>query len=247
MKALGAQGALSLVSRRGRAEGPRTYPLEVAVLQSESFDGQARFSVMYQWDRAVEYRVVGAGPAAAPVSVTRENPRELIHLDLVRFDGLPTERDLTLEIREDGELLDSRVFRSLDRSRRTVRVGLLSCMKDHLHDAGMWESLRAQGPELRLFIGDNVYADNNADRDPAAPNMPVTPDQMSLRFSQSRAILSVFGWKRLVPIHATWDDHDFGGDDSDRRFPYAREAKEKFSLFFGRDENASLCSYGPGI
>lgn len=70
--------------------------------------------------------------------------------------------------------------------------------------------------DLFLFLGDNIYADT---KDPAI---------MRAKYDALKA--SRF-WKGLLakaPFLATWDDHDFGGDDVGAAWPIRREAQEEY-------------------
>jgi alkaline phosphatase D len=46
--------------------------------------------------------------------------------------------------------------------------------------------------------------------------------------------------KSKTPILATWDDHDFGWNDSGRHYPFKKESKEIFLNFFGIPDSAIL-------
>jgi alkaline phosphatase D len=46
--------------------------------------------------------------------------------------------------------------------------------------------------------------------------------------------------KASTPILATWDDHDFGWNDSGRHYPYKEESKKIFLDFFGVPDSAVL-------
>ena len=68
-------------------------------------------------------------------------------------------------------------------------------------------------PDAFVFLGDNVYADSE---DPAAITRAYETLAASKRFRELRATTRVV---------ATWDDHDYGGNDAGRGFA-AREASE---------------------
>ena len=44
------------------------------------------------------------------------------------------------------------------------------------------------------------------------------------RHAEARMTLEIYYSKRLYPIFATWDDHDFGKNDAGKQFPYVPEA-----------------------
>jgi alkaline phosphatase D len=51
---------------------------------------------------------------------------------------------------------------------------------------------------------------------------------------------------RLIPVFATWDDHDFGSADGDRRFQFKDQARDIFQTFFPMEESKTL-KKGPGV
>ena len=66
----------------------------------------------------------------------------------------------------------------------------------------MWDTIRAEEPDMLLLLGDNVYSD-----DPTTPAM----QHYCYYRRQSRPEFS-----RLVastPVYSIWDDHDFGTND----------------------------------
>lgn len=66
----------------------------------------------------------------------------------------------------------------------------------------MWNTIRAENPNVLMLLGDNVYSD--------APEMPEMQHYCYYR-RQSRP-----EYKRLVsttPTYSIWDDHDFGTND----------------------------------
>ena len=66
----------------------------------------------------------------------------------------------------------------------------------------MWDTIRAEKPDMLLLLGDNVYSD-----DPTTPAM----QHYCYYRRQSRPEFS-----RLVattPVYSIWDDHDFGTND----------------------------------
>ncbi len=79
----------------------------------------------------------------------------------------------------------------------------------------------ADQPELFLFLGDNIYAD--------------TDDMDVMRAKYARlAVDPGFAMLRTVcPVMATWDDHDYGINDSGAEYPKKAEAQQIFLNFWG--------------
>jgi len=100
------------------------------------------------------------------------------------------------------------------------RIGFGSCLHQD-REQPIWKPLLATRPELFLFIGDNIYAD--------------TADMKELRATYDR-LLAQDGYKKLratCPVLATWDDHDYGFNDSGAEFPARKEAQQIFLDFLG--------------
>ena len=81
-------------------------------------------------------------------------------------------------------------------------------------------------PDVFIYLGDNIYGDTY--------NMKVLQSKYD-----SLAIKPEFQrLKRSVRILATWDDHDFGWNDSGKYYPFKKESKEIFLNFFAEPKNS---------
>ena len=99
----------------------------------------------------------------------------------------------------------------------TIAFG--SCMREN-RPQPVWKSIIANKPQLFLFIGDNIYADTL--------DISVMRDKWKkLGASEGYGEL-----KRLCPILATWDDHDYGQNDAGREYPMKKESQQAFLDFF---------------
>jgi alkaline phosphatase D len=99
-----------------------------------------------------------------------------------------------------------------------TRVALGSCANQRAPQP-IWDAVLDAGPDLFVFLGDNVYGDS---RDPAV-------------LAEAYAMLAAQpGFARLrerVPIAAIWDDHDYGENDAGAEYP-AKEASRRLFLDF---------------
>jgi alkaline phosphatase D len=75
-------------------------------------------------------------------------------------------------------------------------------------------------PDFFIYLGDNIYGD--------------TYDMNVLRakYAQLAAKPEYQALRRSTTVLATWDDHDFGWNDSGRHYPFAKESKDIFSTSF---------------
>ena len=81
-------------------------------------------------------------------------------------------------------------------------------------------------PDLFIFLGDNIYGDT---------------DKMCALKRKYRKLSHNENFKKLketTPIIATWDDHDYGFDDSGRYYSKKEKSKEIFLNFFKEPRNS---------
>lgn len=161
-----------------------------------------------------------------------------------RFDTLQPDRPYMLQILDGENLLDARELWTLDANKPSVKFAAAACMDDKFMEVerGMWEGLISERPDFILFLGDNVYAD----RQGILPK-PADAAQLWQRYSETRSSLTIFKQTRLIPIFATWDDHDYGTKDGDRTFEGQAASKETFLAFFPQSIAEGIVQTGPGI
>ena len=75
-------------------------------------------------------------------------------------------------------------------------------------------------PNLFIYLGDNIYGDTH--------DMKV----LQAKYDSLAARPEFRRLRKNVPILATWDDHDYGWNDSGKYYPYKKESKEIFLKFF---------------
>lgn len=93
------------------------------------------------------------------------------------------------------------------------KIGVGSCLHQNRAQP-IWETVFERNPDLMLMVGDNVYA-----------NERTLQEKYEMAFSRE-------GYKKLLrdyEVLATYDDHDFGNNDSDRTNP-ARKTAERLAL-----------------
>jgi alkaline phosphatase D len=88
----------------------------------------------------------------------------------------------------------------------------------------IFEAIYEVDPDLFIWLGDNVYY-----REPDWS----TRTGMIHRWTHDRSIPELRPLLATTPQYATWDDHDYGPNDSGREFWNKDMATEIFSLFHG--------------
>ena len=81
-------------------------------------------------------------------------------------------------------------------------------------------------PDLFIYLGDNIYGDTY--------NMK----ELQAKYDSLAAKPEFQHLKKSTRILATWDDHDYGWNDSGKEYPYKKESKEIFLNFFDEPKNS---------
>jgi alkaline phosphatase D len=95
------------------------------------------------------------------------------------------------------------------------------------------EQIAALHPDLFIYLGDNIYSDT------------YSMDTLRMNYGILGAKAEFQKLKASTKIIATWDDHDYGWNDSGRHYPYKEQSKEIFLDFFGVEDSTVLTH--PGI
>jgi len=98
----------------------------------------------------------------------------------------------------------------------------------------IWETIIAAKPNLFLFMGDNIYGD--------------TTDMNVLRgkYKQLGEQPGYQALKKICPVLATWDDHDYGENDAGKEFAPKTESQKVLVEFF-EDPKESPRHNRPGV
>lgn len=97
-------------------------------------------------------------------------------------------------------------------------------------DYDIFEKIRAQKPDLMLWLGDNMYL-----REPDWDSRT----GIFHRYTHTRSLPEMQALLGSVHHYAIWDDHDFGPNDSDRSFWNKDLTTQTFNLFWG-NQNTGL-------
>ena len=93
--------------------------------------------------------------------------------------------------------------------------------------------MTSEAPDVALFVGDNSYfviGDGGPETwNTSGPSGDwSSSERMRARHLMTRTNRDLQGLLRNVPSYATWDDHDYGPDNSDRSFQNRRQALRVF-------------------
>lgn len=108
----------------------------------------------------------------------------------------------------------------------TTTIAFGSCGREW-QELPIFYNIAAKEPDLFLFLGDNIYGDTKV------------MDTLRAKYQRLGNKASYQKLKASTPIIATWDDHDFGWNDSGREYKFKEESKEIFMEFFEEPANSS--------
>ena len=96
-------------------------------------------------------------------------------------------------------------------------------------DYRIFDAIAAKSPDFMLWLGDNVYY-READWDARS--------SMYARYSHTRQLPALQRLLRATHHLATWDDHDYGPNNSDRSFARRNAAFSVFQSFWPNPEQS---------
>lgn len=115
----------------------------------------------------------------------------------------------------------------------TVAFGSCAYVNEPLYDRpgkpygaeyNVFESIYNRHPDLMLWLGDNTYLREGDFH---------TRTGIMHRYTHSRSLPELQPLLASTHHYATWDDHDFGPDNSDRSYVHKDLTLEAFQLFWG--------------
>jgi|TARA_B110000495_G_scaffold70409_1_gene60044 alkaline phosphatase D len=105
-----------------------------------------------------------------------------------------------------------------------MRIGFGSCLSQN-KPMPIFNSIKSEGFDLFLMLGDNVYGDSN------------TEGLEELVSAYKRQKQNFDNMKFDFPFEATWDDHDYGLNDGGNEYLFKKESKELFLDFWNIPPN----------
>lgn len=103
-----------------------------------------------------------------------------------------------------------------------TRLCLGSCNLQS-RDQSFWATIMSQSPQIFLSLGDNIYGDTLRSKVLRRKYKELKNDSYYKMFSQA------------VPMYGTWDDHDYGWNDSGAGYSLKYESQQIFCDFFNED------------
>ncbi len=236
--------SLSASQRMHQGKASDLYRGAMAIMQGLTTASTAEFVMVTEATKFYGYQVFNPQGIALPVKITRRETRTTSNWGIEKFyvDHLNLSQIYTLRIIDPatGKAIDERLFTALDSEPATGRYVVASCMKDSsdTYKEIMWDAVNEAKPQVVFLVGDTCYADNDNDGSDA---------DYWRRYMETRTQLSHFRQKKLIPTLATWDDHDFGGNNFDSTWSRKDMTKELFEIFWRSEMPCPLLQRGPGV
>ncbi len=152
----------------------------------------------------VEYGPVGAANSAL-TKISAPPRADRNHSSLAQLSGLKASTSYRYRVLVDGAAVQEAQFTTAPHPHKPHQFSyfLASCM-DHKNSEyqHVWNKVAEQNAAFNILAGDNVYADNT------------NRDVLWNQHMTQRKIPNFAALLRNAPTWATWDDHDFGPNDS---------------------------------
>ncbi len=220
----------------------------MAIMQGATSRTEAQFVVAVPRQEKVQVELL-SDKSTKPLLKTLGSAIEFDHskwkLIQFRFSDLTPGASYRLRLKgEVGNWVDERQFSTFINSPPSLRLAVVSCARDDLQDINkIWKTLAKDKPKIVLMIGDNTYADIGI----KGVLSTMTAARLWDRHMETRNKITFFRQQKLIPVFATWDDHDYGQNNGGRDFKLKEASAKVFSAFFPMQLNSQDFSAGPGV
>ncbi len=218
----------------------------LSIIQGQTSPDNIELNILdFKNSGTLEFTLIVNGSESKSPSEVKEvghhNRKEKIYK--VFFAGLKLDHQkLQLIIKNNGKVVDERELTPASEG-KNFRMAVVSCMDDAYEELNpIWDQITKMNPEMILMIGDNVYGDHTS-----TGATPATPEQLWIRYVETRSTLPIFFNHKLIPTLAIWDDHDSGANNSDKSYPHLEKNREIFQSFFAQEMENDFIDHGPGL
>ncbi len=179
-----------------------------------------------------EYRLIARGPAGEHATSVQAGPGtdgavvwELTGLEpRTRYRYEVSQGPLTVFATEGAYFVTS----SPEELSVEVRIAIGSCAREDDGSASVWRRMSALDPHAVVLLGDTPYIDSTE------------LEVQRTRYGEFAAVPDFAALLLNRPLYATWDDHDFGANDTDGGLVGKEDARQAFVEFHANP------SYGDG-
>lgn len=227
------------------AHPPKKRTDKLSILQGVTSNKEVEFSVVAAAGRNLRFELRSAeGAVLSPdevQTVSRPDSTWVVHKMLFLRDQA---LDYNLYVYENTKIVDQRLVGKGQLNQSKLKLAIMSCMDDNFDEHfKIWDVLAEKSPEYILMIGDNFYADKNT----GGIQVQSNPGSIWQRYVDGRLSIPFYFQEKLIPVHALWDDHDYGKGDGNETFVHKDASKEIFEAFFAQSLNDETFTKGFGV
>lgn len=205
---------------------------KLSIIQGVTNSKEVEFSIVAKKGRELRFELRSAeGEIIAPDEaniVFRDFSPFVVHKVVFVRDQ---NHDYNLYVFEGTNVIDQRLIGRGQRVSTKLKLAAVSNLNDFFEkDFVLWPLIQQKNPDYLLFLGNNVpvtYASKNSE---AATD----PEVIWKRYVDHRLTLPVYFQEKLIPIHAIWNDLDFGEKNGNEAFSFKNESKEIFDAFYAQ-------------
>ena len=117
------------------------------------------------------------------------------------------------------------LFHYISTAQLTTKIAFGSCGHE-TKPQPILKLIADKKPDFFVYLGDNIYGDTY--------NM----EELKAKYKQLRDKPEYQALQKSTKVLATWDDHDFGWNDSGRHYPHKEASKQIFLDFFNEPKNS---------
>ncbi len=102
-----------------------------------------------------------------------------------------------------------------------TKIALIGCHKQHKPAPALKYIAENHDPDYAVWLGDNVYADTKTNPEYIREQLQVLENKEGFKTLREK-----------VPFFVTWDDHDYGLNNTGAEYPHREESKRIFREFW---------------
>jgi hypothetical protein len=218
---------------------------KLSILQGVTNTKEVEFSIVAPKNQALRLELrssdgVILNPDETKI-VTRPFSDYVVHKIVFTRDPL---KEFNLYAFSGEKLIDQRLVGKGQKEVSKLRLVVASCLNDFYGDHfKIWDVLAQKNPEYLLLIGDNVYTDSSG----RTKTQVTDPEIIWKRYVDTRLTLPLYFQQKLIPVHAVWDDHDYGINNGHSTFAHKEASKEVFEAFWAQDLSDDDWTKGHGV
>lgn len=218
---------------------------KLSILQGITSSKEVEFSIVDKKGRDLRFELRSEDAEIIEPDQTKTIEKSysdfVIHKVLFSRDS---SKEYNLYVYQNNKVIDQRLIGRGQKDPSKLRLVVASCLNDYYpHAFKIWDIVAQKNPEYLLLIGDNVYTDAAS----LTTTQTTNPEIIWQRYLDLRFKLPLYYQQKLIPVHALWDDHDFGVNNGNKSFSYKEESKEIFETFWAQSLAEDNWTKGLGV